>query len=96
MHSFLVVNLHQAQIREILLAHHASNARMLGATEFIEYAKDVDLSILIYPTLETTLFDIGAIRYKLRKLLGVVVEVLTPNSLPEAIRKVVIDKTLLI
>ena len=31
----------------------------------------------------TTLFDIGAIRYELLKLLGVSVDVLTPQALPE-------------
>ena len=94
LHSSLAVNLHRAQIREIVLAHHASNARILDATEFAQYADDVDFSILIDPSSETTLFDIGAIRYELRELLGVVVEVLTPNSLPEAIRNVIIDKAL--
>ena len=31
----------------------------------------------------TTLFDIGAIRYELLKLLGIRVNVLTPQALPE-------------
>jgi predicted nucleotidyltransferase len=92
--SNLVVNLHRAQIREIVLAHHASNARILDATTFAQYAEDVSFSILIDPNSETTLFDIGAIRYELRKLFGVVVEVLTPNSLLEVIRKVAINKAL--
>ena len=34
----------------------------------------------------TTLFDIGAIRYELLKLLGVRVDVLTPQALPERFR----------
>jgi predicted nucleotidyltransferase len=90
----LAINLRRAQIREIVLAHHASNARILDATTFAQYAENVSFSILIYPSSETTLFDIGAIRYELRKLLGVVVEVLTPKSLPEVIREVVINKAL--
>jgi predicted nucleotidyltransferase len=32
---------------------------------------------------EMTLFDIGAIRFKLKRLLGVPVDVLTPGALPE-------------
>jgi predicted nucleotidyltransferase len=92
--SNLVINLHRAQIREIVLAHHASNARILDATTFAQYAENVSFSILIDPGSEITLFDIGAIRYELRKLLGVVVEVLTPKSLPEVIREVVINKAL--
>ena len=34
----------------------------------------------------TTLFDIGAIRYELLKLLGIRVDVLTPQALPERFR----------
>jgi uncharacterized protein len=51
-------------------------------------ASDVDLLIDI--TTETTLFDLGAIRYKLGKLLGVRVDVLTPNALPDNFRQIVI------
>lgn len=35
-----------------------------------------------------TLFDIGAIRYELGKLLGIEVDVLTPNALPDSIRMI--------
>lgn len=45
-----------------------------------------DLDILIDPTPETTLFDIGAIMNDLRKLLGARVDVLTPNALPDSFR----------
>ncbi len=43
---------------------------------------DSDLDILIDPTTETTLFDIGAIRHELLQLLGVPVDVLTLKALP--------------
>jgi predicted nucleotidyltransferase len=36
------------------------------------------------------LFDIGAIRHELLQLLGIPVDVLTPNALPEAFRAKVI------
>jgi uncharacterized protein len=49
-----------------------------------------DLDILIDPTAETTLFDIGAIRRELRELLGVTVDVLTPKALPESIRNAIL------
>ena len=44
------------------------------------------LDILVDPTPETTLLDIGAIRHELHRLLGVPVDVLTPNALPERFR----------
>lgn len=53
-------------------------------------ADSSDLDILIDPTAETTLFDIGAIRHELRQLLGVRVDVLTPNALPDNFRAAVL------
>jgi hypothetical protein len=47
---------------------------------------------LIDPTPETTLFDIGAIRHELLQLLGVHVDVLTPNALPASFRAKVINE----
>ena len=49
-----------------------------------------DLDILVDTTSETTLFDLGAIRFKLRNLLGVPVDVLTPGALPDSFRQTVI------
>lgn len=44
------------------------------------------LDILVDPTPEMTLFDIGAIRHELGQLLGVPVGVLRPNALPDKFR----------
>ena len=52
--------------------------------------EDSDLDILVDPAPDTTLFDIGAIRYELRQLLGIAVDVLTPNGLPESFRDAVL------
>ena len=41
-----------------------------------------DLDLLVEPTPQTTLMDIGAIRFELKKQLGLEVDVLTPNGLP--------------
>lgn len=46
--------------------------------------------ILIDPTPETTLLDIGAIRHELLQLLGGPADVLTPRALPEKIRAIVL------
>ena len=53
---------------------------------------DSDLDLLIDPTPDTTLFDIGAIRHELLQLLGVPVDVLTPKALPEKFRTVVLSE----
>ncbi|MES2264995.1 MAG: nucleotidyltransferase [Pseudomonadota bacterium] len=49
----------------------------------------IDADLLVDPTPETTLFDIGAIRHELLELLGVPVDVLTPKALPEKFRAIV-------
>ena len=46
--------------------------------------------VQIDPTSETTLFDIGAIWRELKCLLGIEVDVLTPNALPDSFRNQVL------
>lgn len=80
--------LHQnrAAVRRVVESHHALNARVFGSVPHGCDTDDSYLDILIDPTPETTLFDIGAIRHELGKLLGVRVDVLTPNALPDKFR----------
>ena len=77
---------HRAEIRRIVLAHRARNARVFGSVLHGKDTEESDLDILIDPTPETTLFDIGAIRHELLELLGVPVDVLTPKALPDKFR----------
>lgn len=83
---------HRQEIREIVLSHRAANARVFGSVVHGLDTDDSDLDILVDPTADTTLFDLGAIRFKLRKLLGVQVDVLTPGALPDKFRQVVISE----
>jgi hypothetical protein len=77
-------------IRSVVANHRARNARVFGSVLRGEDTAHSDLDLLIDPTPETTLLDIGAIRHELGKLLGVSVDVLTPSALPEAFRSVVL------
>ena len=86
------LNAHRKEIREIVLTHRASNARVFGSVVHGTDTDNSDLDILIDPSANTTLFDLGAIRYKLRTLLGVPVDILTPNSLPDSFRDKVIKE----
>jgi predicted nucleotidyltransferase len=85
-----VLELHRADIRRIVAAHRARNARIFGSVIHGDDTEDSDLDILIDPTPDTTLFDIGAIRHELLQLLGVPVDVLTPKALPEKFRAAVL------
>jgi predicted nucleotidyltransferase len=80
------LQLHRAAIRSVVEAHHARNARVFGSVVHGCDGEDSDLDLLVDPTSETTLFDIGAIRLELRRLLGVPVDVLTPQALPDRFR----------
>ena len=80
----------RAAIRRIVEAHRARNPRVFGSVLHGDDAEGSDLDLLIDPTSETSLFDIGAIRLELGALLGVRVDVLTPNGLPDKFRARVI------
>ena len=81
-------------IREIVARHHALNARVFGSVLRGSDGDDSDIDILIDPTPDTTMLDIGAIRHQLRAILGVEVDVLTPNALPESFRQKVLKEAI--
>lgn len=81
---------HRAEIRRVVESHRARNARVFGSVVRGQDKDGSDLDLLIDPTPETTLFDIGAIRHELGRLLGVRVDVLTPNALPDSFRREVL------
>ena len=78
--------LHRDAIRSVVMAHRTCNPRVFGSVAHGEDTESSDLDLLIDPTPDTTLFDIGAIRHELPQLLGVPVDVLTPRALPERSR----------
>ena len=90
----LALTTHRDAIRDIVQAHRACNARVFGSVLHGADTEASDLDILIDPTPETTLFDIGAIRHELLQLLGVPVDVLTPKALPEKFRASVIAEAM--
>lgn len=80
---------HRDAIREIALSHRVTNVRVFGSVLRGEDTDESDLDLLVEPTNETTMMDIGAIRYELQQLLGIQVDVLTPNALPDKFRSIV-------
>ncbi len=88
----VALNKHRQAIRKIVARHHARNARVFGSVLKGRDSDTSDLDLLIDTTPETTLMDIGAIRMELRNLLGIEVDVLTPNSLPEKFRDNVLQE----
>ncbi|MEQ8399312.1 nucleotidyltransferase family protein [Thalassobaculum sp.] len=81
---------HREAIRQVVESHHACNARVFGSVVHGSDTESSDLDILVDPTPDTTLLDIGAMRHELLLLLGVPVDVLTPKALPEELRATVL------
>jgi predicted nucleotidyltransferase len=86
----VALQIHRAEIRRVVEAHSAGNVRVFGSVVHGDDTDTSDLDLLIDPSPDTTLFDIGAIRLELGKLLGVPVDVLTPKALPDKFRDLVL------
>jgi hypothetical protein len=86
------LDLHREEIRRIVESQHAKNPRVFGSVIHGNDTEESDLDILIDPTSATSMFDIGEIRYQLRELLGVSVDVLTPRALHTRLRDQVISE----
>ena len=71
-----------------------SGVRVFGSALRGDDVAGSDLDLLVEPTPQTTLMDIGAIRFELKKLLGLEVDVLTPDGLPAKFRDQVLREAL--
>ena len=87
-----LLELHREAIREIVLRNHGQNPRVFGSVLSGTDTEASDLDILIEPLPCMSLFDIGAIRYELKELLKIEVDVLTPGALPDRWKDVVLRK----
>ena len=92
----LALQIHREAVRQIALRHHVREIRVFGSALHGDDSEGSDLDLLVEPTEATTLLDIGAIRYELRKLLGIPVDVLTPNALPDSFREQVLTEARLV
>lgn len=90
------LQMHRTRIREIALSHRVREVRVFGSAARGDDGVNSDLDLLVDPTPETTLFDIGAIRFELKQLLCVQVEVVTPGALPDRIRDAVLAEAQLV
>ncbi len=87
---------HRDAIRSVVLAHRAQNPRGFGSVVSGQDTDDSDLDLLIDPTSHTTLMDVAAIQVELEKLLGIPVDVLTPNALPDKFRHLVLAQAVVV
>lgn len=80
----------RAEILQIVQRKNAVNARVFGSVLHGDDTESSDLDILVDPTPKTSLLDIAKIRKGLTAVLGVPVDVMTPKSLPEKFRDLVL------
>lgn len=64
------LHVHREAIRQITRAHRVGNARVFGSVLRDQDTELSDLDILVDPTPDTTLLDIGALRHELRNALA--------------------------
>jgi predicted nucleotidyltransferase len=86
------LSLHRHRIRPIVERHNAGNARIFGSVLRGKDTEDSDLDILVDPYASATLMDIAAIQVELERLLGIPVDVLTPDALPDRFRSQVLSE----
>jgi hypothetical protein len=78
---------HRHAIREIARRHRAADILVFGSVSTGQDREDSDLDLLVQPTPQISLMDIGAIQFEVSELLGIAVDVLTPNALPDHLRQ---------
>lgn len=82
----LVLASQRDTIRAIVCRHRAANPRVFGSVLHGADTEGSDLDLLVDALPGTTLFDLGGLQVELEALLGVSVDVLTPNDLPARFR----------
>lgn len=83
---------HRALIRSVVERYRAKNPRVFGSVLHGVDEEGSDLDLLIDPIKGTSLMDVAGIQVELERLLGIPVDVLTPRSLPEKFRQLVLDE----
>ena len=82
----------RAVIRALAARHRTANPRVFGSVLEGRDGADSDLDILVEPTPETTLFDLGGLQDALEEALQVRVDVKTPLDLPPHIRARILEQ----
>ncbi len=87
---------HRTEVRAIAMRRRISAVRVFGSVLHGTDTEGSDLDLLVEPTGETSLFDIGGIQFEVSELLGIHVDVVTPLALPVAFRQQVLAEATLL
>jgi uncharacterized protein len=77
-------------VREAAIRFHTCNPRVFGSVLHGNDTDNSDLDMLVDAMPDTTLFDLGGLQIALEEILGVTVDLQTPQDLPIKFRAQVI------
>ena len=77
---------HRAELRAIVTRHGAARPRVFGSVIHGDDTDDSDLDLLVDATPRTTLLSLAAIQLEAQRLLGVAVDVRTPEDISRRFR----------
>jgi predicted nucleotidyltransferase len=86
----LALQSHREAIRRVAESHRTRNPRVFGSVLRGNDLEESDLDLLVDTLPGATLLDLGAIQVELEEMLGVSVDVLTPDDLPAKFREQVL------
>jgi uncharacterized protein len=81
-----VLATHRAALRQLVSRYDLTHPRVFGSVVTGTDMAGSDLDLLVEPSDSTTLLTIAGLRIDAETLLGVAVDVLTPNGLPPTFR----------
>lgn len=82
----LVLDSKRAAVLETISEFRVANPRVFGSVLHGKDQNDGDLDLLVDVLPGATLFDLGGLQEDLEKLLGIRVDLLTPQDLPPKFR----------
>jgi len=83
---------HRESIIKAVLARRACNARVFGSVLLGTDTDGSDLDLLVDTLPGATLFELGGLQVDLEEMLGVPVDLLTPEDLPASFREKVLHE----
>jgi uncharacterized protein len=78
-------------VRALVAQYRVTNPRVFGSTARNEDREGSDLDLLVDAPPGTTLFDLGGLQYELERLLGLPVDVRTPQDISKRFRDRVLE-----
>ena len=88
------LELKRIAVREVTGRYRAANPRVFGSVLHGLDQDGSDIDILVDALPGATLFDLGGLQIELEELLGVPVDLLTPQDLPVNFRQKVLDEAI--